>query len=113
MIITTSFEITNQQIADLMTTAIEGGSNYWCDQILMLKGQPVLKPWYADPLLYGSPFELKVGTKILTNDDLHRAMQQMADEYPTHFSDVVNDNPDADTADVFLQLAVLGEITYG
>ena len=30
-----------------------------------------------------------------------------------HFKDLATDNEDAETADVFLQLAVMGEIVYG
>lgn len=40
-------------------------------------------------------------------------LQKMATEYPKHFADIVNDNDDADTADVLLQLSTIGELRYG
>ena len=50
--------------------------------------------------------------------------EQVAGEYPggpaprfgsarRHLADVLNDNTDADTADIVLQLATLGEVVYG
>jgi hypothetical protein len=105
MRITTSFEITSSQIEELMSYAIEGGSTFWCQQILGL------------PKDYEEPFTLTVtyedGVKTISNADFKRALQQMADEYPTHFADIMQDEMDGDTGDAFLQLAVLGEITYG
>jgi hypothetical protein len=37
----------------------------------------------------------------------------MRDQYPRHYADLVEENDDAITGDVFLQLAVFGELIYG
>jgi hypothetical protein len=77
-------EIAPRRIADLMVTAIEGGSNYWCRSVLLLRWEPgnhfseVLSGreavaaaeadsesdnWYDCPALFGdgSLFEIEVG----------------------------------------------------
>jgi hypothetical protein len=37
----------------------------------------------------------------------------MAREYGRHFSDMIAENDDATTADVFLQCCLFGELVYG
>jgi hypothetical protein len=37
----------------------------------------------------------------------------MRDQYPRHFADLVGEDDDAITGDVWLQLAVFGEVIYG
>ena len=44
---------------------------------------------------------------------VEKAMQLMATEDPKHFGDFTNDNSDAITGDVFLQLAVYGKVIFG
>lgn len=45
--------------------------------------------------------------------ELIKGVKVMAEKYPHHFSNLVNDNDDAETSDVFAQCCVLGEIVYG
>jgi hypothetical protein len=42
-----------------------------------------------------------------------RGIEVMAEKYPHHFADVVAENDDADTADVYLQCCLFGECVYG
>jgi hypothetical protein len=37
----------------------------------------------------------------------------MGDKYPSHLSDLVEEQDDAITADILLQLALFGELVYG
>jgi hypothetical protein len=34
-------------------------------------------------------------------------------QYSSHYADVLRENDDADTGDVFLQLCLFGEVVYG
>lgn len=110
--ITTTTTITSQQIADLMVTAIEGGSNYWCASID--NDGP-----YADPKTYERDFTWKVETHEddpaeLTPAKIEAGLQKLADEYPTFFHDLVGDDAlDADGADVAFQLMLFGDVVYG
>lgn len=44
---------------------------------------------------------------------LKKGLQLMAKNQPKYFADIVNDNDDAITADVLLQLSTIGEVKYG
>ena len=49
----------------------------------------------------------------ITLDNVRKGLELMRDEYPRHYADLVEENDDAITGDVFLQLAVFGELIYG
>ena len=57
--------------------------------------------------------EYSDGVYPLTWDSMCKAMQLMAKEYTNHFDDLIQQNDDATTADVFLQLALFGDVIYG
>lgn len=46
-------------------------------------------------------------------EDLVYGCQIMAEKYTRHLMDMVNENHDAETADVFLQCCCFGEVIYG
>ena len=49
----------------------------------------------------------------LTIDNVERGLELMRDQYPRHFADLVGEDDDLVTGDVWLQLAVFGEVIYG
>lgn len=113
--------ISNRQIADQIITALEGGINYWCRTaaIIMPDGSQI-----SNVQLDKNPDILETATiKILEDDnekwhtltkaDFQAGLQLMATKFSQHFSDVVNDSGDADTADVFMQLVALKSLIYG
>jgi len=123
MQVTITQEIAPQRIADLMVSALEGGSNYWIDRVSVespdrktLNG----RPWYSgEDLFDGRPFSIgfhyeeQTETKFLTPEMVKDGFELMATKYPSHFADFVNENDDANTADVWLQLCLFGEVVYG
>lgn len=48
----------------------------------------------------------------LTWDSMCKAMQKMAKDYTHHFDDLMQENDDATTADVWLQLSLFGDVIY-
>lgn len=120
--ITTKVEITDQMVADLVTTAFEGGSNYWIERVDygFVPTVELESPKYADPAFYQHGGELlivdnderKVWT--LTRSAVAKGLQLMAEFKPRrHWQAVLDDNGDAETADVFLQLCLFGEVVFG
>jgi hypothetical protein len=132
-------EIPAATIANLMVTAIESGDPVttasrggWCDGIYWKsKGCPVPKgasvngePWYANPALYdASGFQIEVVEvddettghttgHVITRPNLLAGLKVMAEKFPVQFSDLLNDNVDAPTADIFLQCVCFGEERY-
>jgi hypothetical protein len=128
-------EVTVEQVRNLLCTALEGGSNYW----LVIKRRYFARGIaYADfreggkfqpPSQYFHPDELiptvaSCGLIVSTYDDeekeydlnistLRDGLQRMADKYPHHWKDFLDENEDAGTGDVFLQLCLFNEVVYG
>jgi hypothetical protein len=67
-------------------------------------------------LTYDDPSEPE-GTfgasKTIGKPELVAGLTAMAQKAPRHFADLVNENDDAITHDVFMQMVVFGEIIYG
>ena len=49
----------------------------------------------------------------LTLKDVRKGLRLMKKLYPEHYADLVEENDDLITGDVWLQLAVFGELIYG
>ena len=49
----------------------------------------------------------------LTMDGVRKGLELMRDQYPRHYADLMEEEDDAVTGDVWLQLAVFGELVYG
>ena len=103
------------RIADMIVNAAEGGSNYWCE----ITGRETLD--YSNLVMEGNStltvtdHETEEGVIgfILDAAKCAKGVQIMAEKYPQHFHNLVNENDDAETADVFLQCAIFGELIYG
>jgi hypothetical protein len=81
-------------------------------------------PWYADETFYAEPdFAIQIvhdgeidatpTSKNIARVDFDRGMDVMQEKYPQHWADIINESDDANTADVFLQCVVFGEVIYG
>ena len=107
----TAIELSNEQIVNLFITACEGGSNYWCKKLTPYKD----KGDAYESMLEG--FSLIDGESGKTHrvipKDIKEAVTLMATKYPNHFADLINENDDSVTGDVFLQLCVFKDIIYG
>ena len=117
--------IPNQKIMDLITTAIEGGCRYWasfncpdswkekydCYQDIPFKGENIeVYDIDTDELLgYLNRASIKVGLQLMADRKDIKGKEVPA----RHFKNLATDNEDDETADVFMQLAVMGEIVYG
>jgi hypothetical protein len=125
--VTITKTLSPSKIADQVITAIEGGISYWCDKTDVLEpDRSTLKerPWYADPKLYAGPFKIlfreeeehKLGAgrdQYLTPENVQSGLNVMSEKYHDHFRDLVDENGDATTADVFIQCCLFGELVYG
>jgi len=111
MIAEVLLKIPEKRIVDLLCCAYEGGSHYW--------SSGDRRPYTID----GDTLRLPV--TVFEEDDfqktphtldfaaIQRGFQVMAEKYPWHLAHFLEENEDAETGDVFLQCAVLGEIVYG
>lgn len=111
-----TYSISGQQVADQIITAVEGGSGYWINSFKLVKGTHTESPWYSDPKLYEGDFEIEVlGHE---DDESWTLTRQMVIDNiklvtPAIITEIVSEEGDADTADVFLQVLLFQEIVYG
>ena len=128
---TTPVEINSDLIRDSLCLAFEGGSNYWYAELD--KGAPPTEDIssacqiYKDSWVYSWPtcggsvtltdfVEGDTGGPLpltLDGQAIARGLQSMADKYPRHLHDLLAEDGDAETGDVFLQCCLFGEIVYG
>ncbi len=123
--IQTTVKLTAEQISDLLTVAFEGGVNYWCEIRKLILPPGMTKQdfaWaYSElPLHEGGAMILgtnendpNLENKRLDRFTIKRGLSIMAEDHPRHWQDLVNENYDADTADVFLQCCLFGELVFG
>ena len=124
--------VKKQRVADLLCSALEGGSNYWYRIEKFVKPKPKhLKPHtgtggifrHVDyPLCKGGAIIVSDhhgadgGIEVHTRVDLEQiinGLELMCTLYPRHYSNWLTEKDDAETGDVFLQLCVLGDLVYG
>lgn len=110
-----------QDVTDILTTALEGGSNYWYNLDTMgfkfTKGIPYSEQIINAVLYDGVAFavtdieddEESELLGYLSLENIDRGYELFTSEYNgIDLSDV-----DADLADVFFQYVVMGEVVYG
>jgi len=117
--------IPNQKIMDLITTAVEGGSHYWAGFNFPENYKEKYKSYEQIPFRGGKieVYDIETNELLgsLTEDSIKTGLQLMADRKDLkgkvvparHFKNLATDNEDAETADVFMQLSVMGEIVFG
>jgi hypothetical protein len=113
------FEVSTEQINDLMVAALEGGINYWCS-----KAEIAYIPKKSkENIVYASDVIGFDGTLILydaESQDKWKLTQKnflqglvMEIERSGLTFDELYENHDATTADTIIQFALFGEIIFG
>lgn len=113
--------ISEKQIAeDLLICAMEGGSNYWYQwDNSESDGTPYWEQAFTDKGIVitngahrvNDPNDPLVET-VVNGAKITATLKLMQKEWPNAWADAINDG-DAETGDVFLQLAVFGRLVYG
>jgi hypothetical protein len=121
----TTIRIDNQKIKDMLITAFQGGSNYWAS--LKLPANWKEKYDSIEEITFRGGeievFDVETGELlgVLNKASIQSGLQLMANSEDMkgkaipekHFENLIHDNWDAETSDVFLQLSVMTEIVYG
>lgn len=119
-------KVKKEAMANLFICAIETPdpvTRGWCGGIYLLSTHVhVAGPWYADAGIYADPalqisvleIEGDEGSTqhVLTPAKLKAGLERMAADYPRQFVDILTDDADSATADLFLQMACFGEERY-
>lgn len=122
-IIKTMVEISEKRILDLLVGAFEGGSNYWVEELCIkvpgVRSKESGVDYYTKAQIAAVFGEVRI--KAAEDDKLYTlnraaiqcGLEAMALKYHRHFADIVDENDDATTSDVLLQMALFKEIIYG
>lgn len=120
-----AIEISDDVIESCLVSAIEGGMmRSWCSKVVRadkkkIEGDfPFYKVmqgacWYVYEFAGQEGDHTKTRRHYLNAAKLKKSIQLMAEKYPHHLRDLIDDGGDAITGDVFVQLAILGGIKYG
>lgn len=131
MKIKATVELTDKRMADLLCCGMEGGIGYWARIVDYVEPEEVWegKDWEHERGVYKHiHWPMSKGGAVIFCDaedpdekpcwrldrkKMEAGLQLMAEQYPRHFANFINENEDAETGDVFVQLAVLKELVYG
>jgi len=116
--ITHKFEVEKQHIRDLLITALEGGSNYWINEVKVLEPEKFDESNQAQIIAAGGMIvivdeddEPHVLTRDLFLSGIKQYLSSCADSY-RDMDDFV-DSHDAGIADSVLQFAIFNEVIFG
>ena len=123
--VTSISNIPYSRVSDLLVAAFEGGCNYWMNTADAVKPPMITyqyvpghtHPRYEYPLNEGGAVDCIVDgdseTHRLDLPAIKKGLHLMAEKYPEQFADFINMNEDADTADIFVQCCLFGDVIYG
>lgn len=109
----TSITYSEQDRGDILTTAFEGGVNYWTQvaQVSRAEDGTIQRVWFVED------DDPQVHCLSVAMDALDRAAERIVNgdvqvgDYIKRY--IMDEDIDADAADCIVQVAVLGEIVYG
>lgn len=115
-------------VSDLISTAFEGGSNYWASvvstqaptkitfrsELFASDAEP--HRYYDWPLNEGGSVTIDADGESegeLNLQSIEKGLELLAEKYPDRFVAICDEDYDAEDADVFLQLVILNEVVFG
>ncbi len=130
---TVELTVKPQDISDLFVAAMEGGSNHWlhtADYRGVVTPEDKGVVWWGSANVFADQsFSAEIGyddpegeegngegKKIITRADIQRGLDLLKDPEkgnPVALGRIIAEDYDAEDADTFMQLVVLGEVIYG
>lgn len=115
-----TIDIPDETVLNLLISAREGGSNYWC-RFDECPYKEVFKvgqdrgEWRLNLPAHVSEYKYEVDElgRVLDRAAIQHGLDLLPTRAPKVLANILRDDCDAGDADVFLQLAILGEVVYG
>lgn len=136
-----TMDVPVDRVRNLITGALEGGSNNWVNRIKSFNYGPHTADDFKEggklnpkadfsffgrkelvPTTPGCSMTLRVDNPnegpdhidvVIDPEKIKVGLQVMAEKYAGHFGDFMNEHDDATTGDVFLQCVCFGEVCFG
>jgi hypothetical protein len=109
----------NQIIDDILTTAFEGGINYWCTKVSVRDGDFKGADYASMSVSKGATVDLTVDesdgavdVKPLTRESIIHGINE-ASKFKKQTIDAFYEDHDAESADMAVQFAVFGKLIFG
>jgi len=108
--------VTEEQMSDIMVTALEGGINYWCGKVIVMDYKLQEGEYKSDVIGKGGVLKLydaeSDDTWDLTQEKLLNGIKKyMVEEGFVSMEELI-DNHDADVADKIVQYALFNEQVF-
>lgn len=114
------------KITNAIIGAFEGGSTYWLRkaEYVYLPDAIAGDPLYAESLFWANGGKMNLiyddpegddatTEKVVGLVEIRQGLRSMAEKSPRHFADLLSEDDDATTHDVFIQHVLFGEVIYG
>lgn len=132
-----NLKVTTAQVANLLTSAFEGGSNYWYRITKEVQPKVLIYREFRDETgelaKYATEFCLNPEGALYISDEASGVERELKEpvkldletirrglvafsqdkEMRHHFADFIKGNDDAETGDVFLQECIFSKVIYG
>ncbi len=107
---------------DLIISALEGGSNYWYE---VTKHNKASKSAYLSEFIFDQEdgfIEIEADIKgqgqepgkfLLNMNSVNKGWEIFKQYKIGYYTDAINENADAETGDIFLQICLFGEVIFG
>jgi hypothetical protein len=123
------YNFTSEEISDLIIGALEGGINYWCGKVILVKDRfdkifKGVKPEDQEKVQYASDL-IGLGGElilvdidepeerwVLTKEEVLEGIKMYCEENDITEEELM-DNYDADSCDQIIQYGLFGEIVFG
>lgn len=120
-------KLNKEMLINLFITALEGGSNHWYyikdipNEVrnIQRKKNLTLSEAIGEFILNNGKiyiYDIEDQNEVLgfiNMDKLLDAINIMKQKYPNNYENIISEMDDAEDADIFLQLATMGNIVYG
>ena len=115
--VTTTSTLSTDRIASLLVGAFEGGSNYWYTLESYTKAPSGCLDYEGvaagDATWIVLDAEEPEEKLTLDRAALERGLRAMGEHYPWQMENLLQENDDAETSDVFLQCCLFGKVIFG
>lgn len=106
-------ELSDKDMDDILTTAVEGGIGYW-SRIENPRGLDFEHLWSNfKPIRLAECDDYGSVEHTLTREKIEKGLKLLGEKYPKRLAELTRGEYDVEAPDMLFQLALFGEVRYG